>query len=66
MIDFQDIPNLIQPYIDAVKMAKDEVEYTELYEESVENAQAIAVHSKGEFPAELINKRAPSESWEEF
>ena len=66
MIDFQDIPNLIQPYIDAVKMAKDEVEYTELYFKSVESAEAIEVHSKGEFPAELINKRAPSESWEEF
>jgi len=62
MIDFQDIPSLIQPYVKAVKHAKDgKIEYTAVYNKAVEQTREIEVHSRGEFPEKLIKERAPSD-----
>ncbi len=48
--------------------AKKEVpEYTDVYKESIEYADRIAVHSEiGKFPDKLFRKRAPNQSPEEF
>lgn len=67
MIDPNQLPEIVAPYVKAVKEAKDgHVSYTSRYDSSVSMAKEIGVHAYGWFPDDLIRDRAPSESEEEF
>ena len=67
MIEPSEIPALVGPFIEAVKRAKGrKFAYSELYDKAVIDVRDIQVHSRGEFPSELIQSRAPSETVEEF
>jgi hypothetical protein len=67
MIDVSQLPEIIGPYVHAVKHAGGgDVSYTPRYNWSVEQAQEIKVHANGKFPESLIRSKAPSESEQEF
>ena len=67
MIDVNDIPGIVSPYVEAYRKAgSGSVGYTERYDSSVEQAFHIGVHANGWFPAHLIKGRAPSETEAEF
>jgi hypothetical protein len=68
MIDINELPAIVGPYVEAVKDAGDKkpVSYTPRYNWSVEQAEEIRIHALGKFPDNLIRAKAPSESEEEF
>jgi hypothetical protein len=69
VIEFDLIPELYLPFVNAYKKAeqkKADISYTYRYDRSVQLFMDIAVHAKGLFPDRLIGANAPSETDEEL